>query len=450
MNLEQLLGLAEAAMDETVDLLHDLVTIPSVNTSQEDSGGETLVCERLGRTLEAAGVPCDILEAAPGRGNLVARLGNGRHPRLLFMSHTDVVPAEDASLWRFPPFSGTVVDGFVHGRGSADCKGLAAAEAMALVVLARSQVPLAGQLCLAAGADEETGGRLGFGWLAQHHRELLAADYAINEGGGACFQLGERMGYVLNTGEKGRLEATITVHGKGGHAAAPWAATNPAYGLAEVLLRLRQHQPLPDLSHPIFDAARDLLQTESVRLLQADFDSIDERQRGLASALRGAARMTITPTLVRAGVKSNAIPGDASVICDIRTLPGQTSDDVRRELATALAGIDNLEVDLEKTAEPSASPYPTPLSEAIMRATAAAVNRSDLLWLPGITHGFTDSRLVRPLGTVVYNFAPQAPDPESAVAEGVHGRDERLPIESLRTMLRTLVALAWDLLAPRD
>ncbi|NPV09365.1 MAG: M20/M25/M40 family metallo-hydrolase [Anaerolineae bacterium] len=450
MSLDHILENADRSLDEAVELLAELIRVPSINAGEDGPGHETDVCRVLQAKLAREGIEARILESAPDRGNLVASLGSGGRPRLLLMSHLDVVPVDDADQWRFPPFAGTVADGAIHGRGAADCKGLAAAGAMALLVLARVNLPLRGTVILAAGADEETGGRYGFEWLARQHRDLIAADYALNEGGGTCFQTGERLGYILNTGEKGRLEATITLTGRGGHAAAPWAADSPLYPLATAVQRLQAYRPGVDLSHPVFDAARAMMARDLVRFLSVDFAALDRAERGIASALRGASAMTVTPTMARAGSKSNAIPATAQLTCDVRTLPGQTQADVERALADALKGLAGVQVQVRTTAEPSASDYPTPFSQAVQRATAAATGHHDLAWLPGITSGFTDSRFVRPLGATVYGFAPQAPRPELGGQEGVHGRDECLPVESLRTMLRTLVAVAWETVAKRD
>ncbi|MGQ9553685.1 MAG: M20 family metallopeptidase [Anaerolineae bacterium] len=446
MILDELLRQADDCLDETAALLAELVRIPSVNAGESGPGNETEVCQHLARKLAQEGIRSQVLEMAPGRGNLVTRIGGGSGPRLLYMSHTDVVPAEDADEWRFPPFAGTIAEGCVHGRGAADCKALAAAGSMALIILSRSRITLAGDLILVAAADEETGGRLGLGWLTQAYPNLIKADYAINEGGGATFYVGNRPGYILNTGEKGRLEASLRVQGRSGHAAAPWAADNPIGHLGDVLSHLRQYKQLPDLSHPIFEAVREVFTADIGHLLQANYDLATKAERGIISALRGAAYMTITPTMVAAGVKSNAIPSACHLTCDIRTLPGQTQSYVERELTTLLAGISGIEIAVKETAEASASLYPTAFSEAMKRATACAVARDDLIWLPGLTAGFTDSRFVRRLGTTVYNFAPQALDPNIGTPEGVHGRDERMPIESLRVLLRMLVALAWDIL----
>jgi len=444
--LDTLLQAADSALEETTELLAALVRIPSINTGPGQQGNETDVCLHLARKLRKDGIEPVLLEAQPGRGNLIASLGGNAGPKLMLMSHTDTVPVEEGTLWQHPPFSGIIADGKVHGRGAADCKALTAASTMALLILARSGLHLHGELILAATADEESGGQQGFGWLANTHPELVTADYALNEGGGSPFFLDDTAGYILNTGEKGRLEAMITLRGKGGHAAVPWTATNPIETLPEVIRRIVEHQPIPDLSHPSFSATSNLLQFDPVRFIQRDFEEIAKASRALASTLRGAARMTITPTVVRAGAKANAIPSSCHVVCDVRTLPGQTAADVERHLETILAGVDHVETSVSTTAEPSASPYPTPFSEQVQRATSAAVGRNDLLWLPGLTAGFTDSRFARRLGATVYGFSPQALDPERGTPEGIHGQDEYMPIESLQVTLRTLVAVAWEVL----
>jgi acetylornithine deacetylase/succinyl-diaminopimelate desuccinylase-like protein len=451
MSLEQLLALADRSLPEAAALLQELIRIPTVNAGPGSNANETALCNALATKLRSEGIEATILEAAPGRGSLVATLEGGDGPRLLYLSHGDVVPVEEPLSWKFPPFGGIEADGAIHGRGAADCKGLVAAEAMALILLKRSAIPIAGQLRLVVAADEEAGGAMGCGWLLRTHPGLLEADYAVNEGGGTCFALPGKLCYLLSTGEKGRLEATVRLRGEGGHAALPWAATNPCLALGRLLERLRHFQPLPQLEHPIFEAVRELLPQSATRLLQADYFRVDKPLRALISALRAAAFLTITPTMLQAGLKSNVIPSLALLRCDVRTLPGQTQKDVAALLQRLLqeAGLEGAELSLEPTAEPSASSYPTSFSLALQRALALAIEREDAIVLPALTPGFTDSRFLRPLGAIAYGFAPQGPDPEADAPHGVHAGDERLSLGSLRTLLRALVALAWLVLVER-
>ncbi|MFC1978227.1 M20/M25/M40 family metallo-hydrolase, partial [Chloroflexota bacterium] len=135
---------------EIESLLSKLIQIQSVNPP----GGETEVARYLKHLFDEYQVPNEIIESTPGRGSFLAYLGEGEKS-LLYLSHTDVVPASEG--WSFNPFSGEISDGFIHGRGALDCKGLVAAEAFAVLQLA-SSTKLEGRLIFAATADEEAGG----------------------------------------------------------------------------------------------------------------------------------------------------------------------------------------------------------------------------------------------------------------------------------------------------
>src|SRR2546422_1209030 len=165
--------------DEAADLLADLIRIDTTNPP----GAEIAAANALARKLSTDGISADVIESAPGRGNLVARLaGQGDGRPLILLSHLDVVPA-DARSWRFPPFSGTREGGYVWGRGALDCKGVTAVETMALLALKRSGQPLSRDLILIATADEEAGGKAGAGWIVQHRRGMMAdAEYLLTEG----------------------------------------------------------------------------------------------------------------------------------------------------------------------------------------------------------------------------------------------------------------------------
>ena len=215
--IQSLLAQVDSAHDDIISLEQDLVRIPTVNTGSMPTGNETLVCDYVKEWLSQDGVESQILEAAPGRGNLIVRLeGRSGKAGLMFMSHTDVVPVEEEDKWRFPPFSATVADGRVYGRGSSDCKGLLTCQLMALRLLKRNGVELQDSLILASGADEEHGGRYGFGWLAKNHPHLLAAPLAVNEGGGMPIEAAGGLTYILGVGEKGRLQIEVTVKGASG------------------------------------------------------------------------------------------------------------------------------------------------------------------------------------------------------------------------------------------
>lgn len=450
MQLDGLLRQVDACQNELVALLQDLVRIPSINTGVMPTGNETPVCELVARKLAADGITSQIVESAPGRGNLVARLvGKSGTPRLLYMAHTDVVPVENESDWQYPPFGGEVHDGRVHGRGSSDMKGMLAAEIMAMLILKRSGLALKGDLMLTACADEEAGGTYGAGWLAKTNPELIQADFAINEGGGDAMKTASGLAYAYNIGEKGRYEVHIMASGRSFHASQPWSADNPLYKALAILKRIQDYQPEIDTSAPLFSYLQGLMDLpEPVTSVNVDAlaDSLAATKPGESSALKAYSRMTLVPTMIKSGVKSNSIPESVTITCDIRTLPHQDTGYVQKELARVLAGLPDVSWELVRTAVPSASPANHPFAEAVRRATAIAIGRDDFAWVPGLTVGFTDARLVRPLGTVVYGFAPSHPDADASLS-GAHNKNESEDIASLMVAARMLTALAWGMLA---
>ncbi len=449
MTLDALFADADRCESELVSLLQTLVRIPSINTGVMPTGNETPVCEAIAKKLAADGIPAQIIESAPGRGNLAARLpGSKGSPRLLYMAHTDVVPVENEGDWLFPAFSGMLHNGRVYGRGAHDMKGTLAAEIMAMLLLKRAGVSLSGDLMLAACADEEAGGSYGAGWLAKTNPELLLADFALNEGGGTPLKTARGLAYLLNTGEKGRYEVHITASGRSFHASEPWMADNPLYTMQSVLKRIQDYRPEIDTSHPMFAHLPALLglpepiTNDNVDRLS---DTLGATSPSRRSMLRARSRLTLVPTMISGGVKSNSIPERITLTCDIRSMPSQDTGYVQREVARLLEGLPGVSFELVRTAAPSASPADTPFAEAVRRATARAIGRDDFAWAPGLTAGFTDSRLVRPLGTIVYDFAPAHPDTDPNLY-GAHNQNESQDVASLMVQLRMFLALAWDVL----
>jgi acetylornithine deacetylase/succinyl-diaminopimelate desuccinylase-like protein len=441
--LSALLASVDAAQEEIVALLQDLVRVPTINMgARPDTGGETRACDLLRQKLDPLGIAYEVYESARGRGNLIARLGPAGGQRLLFMAHTDVVPVEDESLWEHPPFSGTIDRGRIYGRGADDDKADVVAHCMALVLLARAGVRLGGELVCLAAADEESGGRWGAGWVAEHFPEKVRADVAINEGGGSPVHTPGGLLYPVCTGEKGRLEAHVTRQGRSGHASRPWAADNPVPVLAEAIQRITAYEPEIDVSHPFFRnvlSALGVTQAPTAENIDRIADGL-QGQPGLASLLKATSRMTITPTMLEAGVKSNSIPDRAKLVCDVRALPGQDDGFVQQELEHILGGLD-VAIDVNYTAISNSSPPDAPFVDLLRQALGASLYSDDFRLLPAITSGFTDSRFLRPLGTQVYGFSPHHPSAEP-IRSGVHGNNEFMEISSLMLRTRYAVALA--------
>jgi len=237
----------------------------------------------------------------------------------------------------------------------------------------------------------------------------------------------------------------VTRRGRSGHASVPWRADNPVPVLAEAIQRIAAYEPEIDVSHPYFRAV-----LGGLGLSQAPTaENIDRIADGLADPalgayLKAASRMTVTPTLLQAGVKSNSIPDRATLVCDVRALPGQDDAFVQRELEHALQGLD-VSVEVDYTAVSNASPPDSPFLGTIRTALGHALGHDNFKVIPSLTVGFTDSRFVRPLGTQVYGFAPHHPEADRN-RSGVHGNNEFMEIDSLLLRTRWALALAVETL----
>lgn len=451
-NLDELFAQVDAQRADIIALEQALVQIPSVNTGFMPTGDETPVCEYISDWLAQDGIQSEILESAPNRGNIIARMeGRSRSAGLMFMSHTDVVPVEEADKWRFPPFSAAIADGRIYGRGASDCKGLLTAQLYAMRLLKRNGIQLRDSLILASGADEEHGGRYGFGWLADNHPDKISAPFAVNEGGGVPIESPSGLTYLLGTGEKGRLQVEIEVKGTSSHASVPWQGTNALYRLQRVLQRIEEYEPERDTSTSVFDylSTFTIEHKPSAQNVDEIIAEVEPDNPRFASMLRALSRMTLTPTMISGGIKSNSVPESIRLTCDVRTLPHQSDDYLRSQLDAILEGIPGVSYEIDYMAVPNSSDFQTELGRSIRESTARALGRDDIQWVPAISTGFTDSRFTRPLGTITYGFSGSHPDDDPMLSRA-HGTDESVGISSLISGTKIMLALAIDILAEKQ
>ena len=446
-NFQEVFAQIDDMADEIVRLHQELVRIPSVNTGAMPTGDETPVCEYVRDWLAEDGIESEILGRTPERGNIIARI-EGAEPaaRLMFMSHTDVVPVEEADKWTFPPFSATIHDGRIYGRGASDCKGLLAAQMVAMRLLKRNGVRLRHSLILCSGADEEHGGRYGFGWLAENYPEKITAPFAVNEGGGTPIEAAGGLTYLLGVGEKGRLQVEFEVKGVSAHASVPWQGTNALYRLSQLLNRIETYEPERDTTTSLFAHLSNFAIEHAPSADNVDeiIAEVSEDNPRFASMLTALSRMTITPTMINGGIKSNSVPEQIRLTCDVRTLPHQDDDYLRGELDRISAGIPGVSYEIDYMAVPNASDFDTELTEHIQAATALALERDDIQWVPAISTGFTDSRFTRPLNVITYGFSGSHPD-DDPMLSNAHGTDESVGIASLISGSKIMFTLACTL-----
>jgi acetylornithine deacetylase/succinyl-diaminopimelate desuccinylase-like protein len=271
---------------DSTEVLQQLIRNRCVNDGTDASGGETANARLLEEYLAGAGVDLEVTEPSPGRGSLIATLPGraGGHGGLMYLGHTDVVPAIESG-WRVPPFSGAVLDGMVWGRGAIDMLGMTATMAVALRYLASAGFRPTAELTVLAVADEEAGGRWGTGWLAAQRPELFRERQVITESGGFPLHTPEGTRLECFLGEKGVLAVKITVHGESGHAAFPYATDNAVSRLGEVLDRLRRYNPAPVIDEVLCEYVRGLAVPADVYDELTDEGSFDAALRKLPVGL---------------------------------------------------------------------------------------------------------------------------------------------------------------------
>jgi acetylornithine deacetylase/succinyl-diaminopimelate desuccinylase-like protein len=425
--------------EEAVRYLRELLRINTVNPP----GNELPACEFLAGVLATEGVDSTILEAQPGRGNLVARIkGDGRAAPLLLMAHLDVVPVEPEN-WTHPPFAAEIAEGYLYGRGALDTKQLAAMELMVMLLVKRNRMPLGRDVIFMASADEEAGSRSGASWIVKEHADLIRAEYAINEGGGFGSEiLGKRI-YSVQTGEKGTARFTLRARGRAGHGSMPHrenAVLRLAAGLGKLgeatlpqhvvpTARLRIEGLAQVLGGRVGSSLRLLLDSKNGTGILEKLP-LDEGLRGVLYAML---HNTVTPTMLRAGSKINVIPSMAEARVDARLLPGQTKDTFLKELRAVLDN--SFEIEFDENATPGLEFDPaSPLYDTFKRVLGRYDPEATIL--PELNAGATDARHVAKLGTKVYGFCPMYD--RDRELERVHGHDERISLENVEFGTRML------------
>ncbi|NJQ05162.1 M20/M25/M40 family metallo-hydrolase [Streptomyces lonarensis] len=434
----------EQALAESVAFTSDLIRIDTTNRGQGD-GVERAAAEYVAERLAEAGVEPLLLEKAPDRTNVVARVP-GTDPTagaLLVHGHLDVVPA-DADEWSVHPFSGEVRDGVVWGRGAVDMKN---ADAMVLAVVrawARHGVRPRRDIVLAFTADEEDSAQYGSGFLADQHADLFeGCTEGISESGAYTFHAGDgRRIYPLAAGERGTAWLRLTANGRAGHGSKV-NEENAVSRLAAAVTRIGDHRwpvrlaptvraaltemaALYGLPRPVLDEADPAGLTAEVEQLLAAFGRA-------ATLVRPVVRNSSNPTMLDAGYKVNVIPGSATGHIDGRMVPG-----AEEEFSRTMDELTGPDVDWEF--QHREIPLQAPVDSDTYGVLRSALEHfdPDAHVVPYCMSGGTDAKQFSRLGIVGYGFTPLRLPEGFDYNAMFHGVDERVPVEALHFGTRVL------------
>ncbi|NLU72824.1 M20/M25/M40 family metallo-hydrolase [Streptomyces sp. HNM0575] len=435
-----------AALDEAVTFTSELIRIDTTNRGGGE-GSERAAAEYVAERLAGAGVEPQLLEKAPGRTNVVARVP-GSEPgadALLVHGHLDVVPAEPAD-WSVHPFSGEIRDGVVWGRGAIDMKN---ADAMVLALVrawARAGVRPRRDIVLAFTADEEDSADYGSEFLAERHPELFeGCTEGISESGAFTFHAGEGLRlYPVAAGERGTAWLKLTAHGKAGHGSKVSRA-NAVSRLAAAVARIGEYEWPQRLTPTVRAALKGLAAVRGLPEPDVDAPGFEAdkllAELGPAAALvEPTVRNSSNPTMLSAGYKVNVIPGSATAFVDGRMLPG--GEEEFHETLDRLTGPD---VDWEF--HHREVPLEAPVDSRAFAVMQEALEHFDpeAHVVPFCMSGGTDAKQFSRLGIRGYGFTPLKL-PEGFDYQALfHGVDERVPVDALhfgtRVLDRTLLAL---------
>lgn len=403
-----------------------------INTSNPP-GDEDQTMKWFARIFKEEGIPFDTASSAPGRGNVWARIKGGDKPALVLLHHMDVVPA-DPKYWDVDPFSATIKNGEIYGRGALDTKTLGVLELEAFLALHRAHVPLDRDVIFMATADEEAGGTFGAGWVVKHHPEAFkGAGMLLNEGGGGDIDQG-KTSFSIEVTQKTPFWVKLTATGKPGHGSTPPPAS-AVNRLIRALDRLQTYEFAPRVVPAVAEYMRAVAPSVpekwkeyflNPQKLIADRNLLTELQIDDPD-FAGLLRNTCSITMLQASPKINVIPPEAQAQLDCRLLPDQDHAAFLREL-TSVLNDPAIKIDKVLDFTAAVSPSTTPLYQALVDVIKANYPGASIA--PAVSTGFTDSHWFRDLGIASYGFAPMVtPHDEEG---GVHGNNERVSVAEVR------------------
>ena len=328
-----ILSMIDKKKEDLFSLASKLVQIPSVNPPDDTSEIAGFIVD----FLNSIGIKYRKYESTKNRISIIATLeGSHNEKSLCFNGHMDVVPAGDSSKWKYPPFSGKIVDGFLFGRGSSDMKGSVAAQLTMLKILSELEIPLEETLQLNLVPDEETGSRFGTKWLFENNKVQCSA----------CI-IGEPSGLkAVNIGSKGKYWMYLTVLGEPAHGSMyPYLGDNAILKACEIIQNvLRLHDVEANVPEEL-----DGIVEDSKKLAEQDFGV-----KGIGEIIK---KPTVNIGVIKGGRKINIVADTCNVEIDIRIPIGITPEDIEARIKKIISPYGNsVKFDVKKSTPTYTSP----------------------------------------------------------------------------------------------
>lgn len=429
--------------DMAVDLMQQYLRIDTSNPP----GNEIQAAKFFKNIFDQYGIENEIFEYKPGRANIIARLkGNGSKRPIILLSHTDVVTAEP-SAWEIDPFSATIKNDYIYGRGALDMKGEGLFHLMTMILLKREGPPLSRDVIFLGTADEEVHDE-GSLWMIANKADLFKnAEYLLTEGGDNLLEGGEVKIVGVDVAEKAPFWLRLTATGTPGHGSRP-VADSASNRLIRAMSRILDWETPVKLLPAVEKYFKDIapLQQEPLR---SQFANIREslKDPAVVKSLTSQReynfllRNTISITMLSGSKQTNVIPVAATCNIDVRLLPGESPDEFLKALTAVIADPTIKIENVNRFKPPNSSSVDTELFSLIARRTKA--NHPNAVITTKMLSGYTESQLYRQLGITAYGWAPIYTTADDD--EGVHGNNERISVKNVRQGTREFYEVVRDI-----
>jgi succinyl-diaminopimelate desuccinylase len=393
----------DSMSNEIVSLLQKMIQIPSENPP----GNYEQICNFLEKELNSLGFEVQVVDVpeeetrklnlpTPRKNVIAVMKGNGGGKNLIFNSHLDTVPVGDLQQWTYPPFSGTIANGKVYGRGATDSKGRLTSYIMAAVALKKSGIPFNGDIVIAATCDEETGGVLGAGYVTG--QRLVSGDMVVVEG---------YSNHIVRA-MAGVLQLRIKSTGRPAHAAFKWKGINAVEKMAKVILELT---------------------------------NLQEQLKHQPSEIEGMKYTTVNVGVINGGTKVNVVPGTCEIEVDFRVIPEQSLDDIYNRVSTMIERLQmedpEMNIQVERVPDFQTNPTVTEANSPLIEELQSAIREVRETTIPVVGMlGQSDTRWFIQNGIPGINFGPGTNN------NNLHGYDEFMEIEDLIQTTKILTVLA--------
>ena len=427
------------------ELLQHFRALLQFDTS-DPPGRELPAAEYIRDVLESEGFDVEMLAIDPERPNVLTRLkGSGSEPPLLIMAHTDVVNV-DPTKWTFPPFSATVDNGYVYGRGAVDDKDNLAAALMVMLELKRQKIALDRDVIFLAESGEEGATEYGIEFMVNEHFEKIDSEFCLAEGGSVA-RVNREVQYAgIQSVEKIPYRVELVATGVAGHGSVP-LQSNPVVRLAKAMAAVadwRSPVRLNETTAAYFERLAGISPPEAAARYLAVLDptTINEADEYfLANEPRHASmlRSSLSPNIIDAGYRINVIPSDARGSIDFRALPDENISAFLEQIRRV---IDDPAVEVSLGARNTRPRGEARINTPAFSAIEAGVNKHyGVATLPTMSTGATDMAYLRNKGIQCYGIGPAIDREDAALGYGAHSDQERILISELNRFLR----FNWDI-----